>query len=711
MTAIYSYDEIKAAADCVAYMTERLGLRPSSRNGEWTRFNCPWKADSDSGAFAVSRKGWAYHVTNEKGSIIDLCARARHGGDIWKAQAELGEWLNLTPKQHAKAKRKIVATYDYTDPLGIVLFQVVRFEPKDFQQRRPDPDKSGEWLWSMEGIERVPFLLPDWHDSPSVTILEGEKDALSLKAMEIAATTLRGGAGKWDAASDLAKWFKDKIVTIWPDADAAGAAHRAMLIERLFPVAKEIRVVEKTPGLFKDVSAWIAGGATPEQVRETIAGAALYEGIPETELKELPIDSDFYYDRFRKEYVMENSRNVWLSLNEAQFKKNLQQKGFSVKVAKGETLSPADEKILEIRDKHHVDYVGALAGHDAGLYTLPDQQRILVTKSPVLPEPVEGDWYMLEKIIDHMLYDDVHDQNAYFYGWLKTAYESLRARKLRPGQALVFAGPRDCGKSLFIDIITHILGGRSAKPYAFMTEKSSFNSDWFGAESLVIDDESASTDIRARRSFGAQLKQICAANAQRCHPKFRDAFMLYPFWRLSIAINDEPENLMVLPPIDDSIEDKIIILKTDHVDMPMPTARPDDRKRFWHALEQQIPAFLYYLTKQHVIKPEHESQRYGVTHFQHPDILFEIDMVSPENRLHGIIQNALAATSTSTQWIGSAEELESELGKNPNYGYEAKKLFTWANACGTYLGRLARKHPDTYTSKRTAHHRVWTIRL
>src|SRR5262249_31237500 len=33
--------------------------------------------------------------------------------------------------------RRIVATYDYRDERGALLFQAVRFEPKDFSQRRP----------------------------------------------------------------------------------------------------------------------------------------------------------------------------------------------------------------------------------------------------------------------------------------------------------------------------------------------------------------------------------------------------------------------------------------------------------------------------------------------------------------------------------------------------------------------------------------------
>ena len=52
------------------------------------------------------------------------------------------------------------------------------------------------------------------------------------------------------------------------------------------------------------------------------------------------------------------------------------------------------------------------------------------------------------------------------FGWLKIAHESLRTGKLRVGQALAFAGPRECGKSLLQNhIITPIVGGRSAKPH------------------------------------------------------------------------------------------------------------------------------------------------------------------------------------------------------------------------------------------------------
>jgi hypothetical protein len=70
--------------------------------------------------------------------------------------------------------RRITATYDYTDEIGLLLFQVVRFEPKDFRQRRPDGQ--GSWNWNLTGIEPVLYKLPEVLAASSLLIVEEEKD-------------------------------------------------------------------------------------------------------------------------------------------------------------------------------------------------------------------------------------------------------------------------------------------------------------------------------------------------------------------------------------------------------------------------------------------------------------------------------------------------------------------------------------------------------
>ena len=266
----------------------------------------------------------------------------------------------------------------------------------------------------------------------------------------------------------------------------------------------------------------------------------------------------------------------------------------------------------------------------------------------------------MNALIDGLLNDQQVDQHPYLYGWLKIGYETLRAGERRPGQALVLTGVHDCGKSLMQNLITIILGGRAARPYQFMSGLTPFNSDLFEAEHLMIEDEQASTDIRARRNFGAQLKNITVVDWQRCHAKNRVAISLSPFWRLSVTVNDEPENLMVLPPIDDSIEDKLIILRASKFKMPMRTATLEQRKVFWQRLIDELPAFLDFLL-QWEIPRELISERFGITHFHHPDILQAINNLAPEYRLLRLIEDELFLPGETDAWKGSAEQLERRL--------------------------------------------------
>ncbi len=277
-------------------------------------------------------------------------------------------------------------------------------------------------------------------------------------------------------------------------------------------------------------------------------------------------------------------------------------------------------------------------------------------------------------------------------------------------QLLVLAGIHDCGKSLLQNLITLIFGGRAARPYQFMSGLTPFNSDLFEAEHLMIEDEQASYDIRSRRNFGAQLKNITATEWQRCHAKNRVAISLAPFWRLSMSVNDEPENLMVLPPIDDSIEDKIIILRAAKTSMSMPTATLEQRSAFWQKLEGELPAFLDYLT-QWEIPQKLSSERFGIAHFHHPAILQTRDNLAPEFRLLRLIDDELFDNyENGPSWEGSAEQLERSLcGDGSKCRHEARKLFTFNTACGVYLARLAKKHPERFEYIRSSSGRTWRI--
>lgn len=60
----------------------------------------------------------------------------------------------------------IVETYDYKDEAGVLLYQNVRYLPKDFKQRAPDGAVAGGWKWKMAGVRRVVYKLPELMATP-----------------------------------------------------------------------------------------------------------------------------------------------------------------------------------------------------------------------------------------------------------------------------------------------------------------------------------------------------------------------------------------------------------------------------------------------------------------------------------------------------------------------------------------------------------------
>src|SRR5215471_5816211 len=83
----------------------------------------------------------------------------------------------IAAQTNVAPKGNIVATFDYVDDKGALLYQVVKYEPKDFRQRRPDG--KGGWVWSVKDCRRAPYRLTELLKYPDgcVFVCEGEKDA------------------------------------------------------------------------------------------------------------------------------------------------------------------------------------------------------------------------------------------------------------------------------------------------------------------------------------------------------------------------------------------------------------------------------------------------------------------------------------------------------------------------------------------------------
>ncbi len=147
--------------------------------------------------------------------------------------------------------------YRYVDEDGKHVYSVLRFPGKEFRQRKADG------TWSLKGVERIPYRLPEIIQAEAIFICEGEKDVENLRRLGLVATCNAGGAGKWDAAWQ--KYFKGKSVYILPDNDEPGAKHAQDVREKIGH-----GTIVNLPNLQPkgDVSDWIANGGTQEQLIE-----------------------------------------------------------------------------------------------------------------------------------------------------------------------------------------------------------------------------------------------------------------------------------------------------------------------------------------------------------------------------------------------------------------------------------------------------------
>ena len=190
------------------------------------------------------------------------------------------------PNGNSAGPRRIEKVYDYHTATGDLLFQVVRFEPKDFRQRRPDG--TGGYIWSVKGLDRVVYRLPKIKGHPAVFITEGEKDADRVASIGLPATTCSGGAEKW--RDDYARQLVDagvQRVAILLDNDAAGRRHADQVAASCQAAGLGVRIVT-LPGLPEkgDVSDFLNSHTTVDFLASTkdappYTGAEIRDEEPE----------------------------------------------------------------------------------------------------------------------------------------------------------------------------------------------------------------------------------------------------------------------------------------------------------------------------------------------------------------------------------------------------------------------------------------------
>lgn len=253
-----------------------LALLPDARpEGKGWKSLCPAHDDTRASLSIAAGDDGRVLLHCFAGCAVDAVASA-----LGLTLADLAPTLPALSAPARNGKRRIVAEYDYRDESGALLFQVVRYEPKGFQQRRPDPNKPGGWIWSLKGVPRVLYRLPELlttHPAQPVFVCEGEKDADNLAALGMVSTTAPGGAskGKSKWRDEYNEPLRGRRVVMLPHNDEPGRIHAQAVARSIATAAVSVKVLElpDLPDDGGDVSNWLGAGGTAERLLELVDAA------------------------------------------------------------------------------------------------------------------------------------------------------------------------------------------------------------------------------------------------------------------------------------------------------------------------------------------------------------------------------------------------------------------------------------------------------
>jgi hypothetical protein len=162
------------------------------------------------------------------------------------------------------------------------------------------------------------------------------------------------------------------------------------------------------------------------------------------------------------------------------------------------------------------------------------------------------------------------------------------------------------------------------------------------------------------------------------------------------------------------MRDKIILLASQPNALPVDLA--GRREAISHAIDRALPGFLHDLEGLD-FQNQYDPATGRLRCFWNPEIVEQIAALSPELRLLELIRNSAEVTNRlncGEEWIGTASELESILTHfNSETRHAATRLLSWDGACGTYLAKLADKHPESGVeiARRTSGTRIQQYRI
>jgi putative DNA primase/helicase len=420
------------------------------------------------------------------------------------------------PRANGKAngkdtsKKVVVATFEYRDRAGNVLFVVDRIEfqkpdgdyvlkdgkrDKVFRQRRPDPDHPGKWLPNVTGVPVVPYRLPQVLEAIAAgcpaLIVEGEAKADLLWSWNVAATCCAGGAKKWKP--EHSEFLRGADIVLVPDHDEAGWQHINSVGASLTGTAQRVRVLV-LPDLRPkgDVIDWAKASGSREQLDALIDKAPDWTP-PAKKADEL--------DKENKDRAAQSEEGLLDAL--ARMAKGVKRGRERKRLAKEFGVNPSDiDAEIEAR-RTEVEIHAPLHGH---WFVEP------------WPEPADGDALIrdiIRKLQKHIVIS--HDGALAIALWIMLAWAHDEVATHSPILNITSAEP-DSGKTTTLGVVSFLVP--RAISSVDISRAALYRSIQRWQPSFVIDEFD---DVLAAKADGdkAELRSVINSGHTRNHGVLR----------------------------------------------------------------------------------------------------------------------------------------------------------------------------------------------
>lgn len=323
---------------------------------------------------------------------------------------------------------------------------------------------------------------------------------------------------------------------------------------------------------------------------------------------------------------------------------------------KNETASETSEAMVFIRENRQVDGLIPRLFDPRDIIAVSGKTYLNCARAkPIQPHEEPQEWgkkfpwcarFLEMRFSEHEM--------QILLAWWKRFYCSALQGDLLKGQTLFIVGGVNLGKTLFS---YHMIGasvGGAADASAHITKGTEFNKELFEVGLRCIDDGEVASDVASHRKFSEAVKRMVANPTMVYRAMYRDAQSITYNGRLLITLNDDAYSLQMIPDLEISMEEKILVLKFLQAPLIFPP-----KWELENTIASELPYLLRWLVDWEVPAEVKGDNRLGVRAYINEELRGRAMHSGQAGYLLEIIELWVKRNgfeSDSDYWTGSASE-------------------------------------------------------